>query len=122
MIKNKYYSQILFILIVIISVQTSIANITSYDIDSFDSLKLNKYIDSVTTYISVKPDNAKPFIDSLLVYSTDYQNDYGLFKSYNFLGIYYWMYRDYDSAIYNYRRAMGYSDMTSDARNKALVM
>ncbi|PLX04594.1 MAG: hypothetical protein C0595_02785, partial [Marinilabiliales bacterium] len=94
----------------------------SEDFNKADTIKINEYINNASKYINIKPDSAKFFIDSLMDLSVKSNNYYGLFKSYNNNGIYYWMYSQYDSALINYKKALEYSALTTEKRNKALVL
>lgn len=92
------------------------------DYQEIDTIKVNKYIKIAFEYLNVKPDTAKYYIDSLYVLSKKYDYKYGLFKSYHYLGNYYWMYAKYDSVLFYYKKALYASQFTSGKRNKAVIL
>jgi len=117
----EYSSSLLITLFIFLFLNTGLA-INSGNLETADSTKINEYIDSASKYINIKPDSAKFYVDSLLDLSIKSNNNYGLFKSYNFIGIYYWMYAEYDSALAYYKKALLYSPLTPQLRNKAIVL
>lgn len=87
-----------------------------------DTSKAKTYIKIASEYLNVKPDTAKYYIDSLLEMSEKHDYKFGLFKSYHYLGNYYWMYAKYDSCLLYYKKALNAAKFTSGKRNKALIL
>ncbi len=122
--KNKVvsYSGLLLILVFYFVGNICKASETENEFEKSDTLKINMYIDQLLKYINVKPDSAMFYVDSLMDLSSKSNNSFGLFKAYNARGIYYWMYGEFDSALVNYKKALEYSVLTPQFRNKALVL
>ncbi len=113
----------LLIVILIVFGLCKTGNASEYDVSQdIDTSRVNNYIKIAAEYLNVKPDTSKYYIDSLHELSKQYDYKYGLFKSYHYLGNYYWIYANYDSSLFYYKKALYAAQFTSSKRNKALIL